>query len=345
MARTVLLAIALMWLPGAVGSSAAQPRLQDQPPAFFCCGGKGVPDVWVASDLGGGSLSIYPFEPFRGNFRDAFTRTLFSERIAFAQREVRLVSQPEANVAAVRGADAAMSLSFRALDGQGRLIEHVRVAILAANHVALVDFAVQVDRTPNVTRSLPSVQEFFRVLAVVTDATPGLSRAYPLPNDRGVPPGGSGRAMGRIPTLRYGTPPLFCCGGRGDPDVWVASVAPGDGGILSIYAFAPFVGDFRSAVLRTRFAERIAFDKREAGLASQPDVRVLAVAGAQEALLIMFAGRDTSGQITQHARLAVSSGNAVAIVDFVASNWQTSVRTRQAFADFLTTLSVVEGLD
>ena len=193
-----------------IAPAAAQtPRLQYQPPPFFCCGGSGVPNVWIGNDPNSGTLSIYPFAPITGDFRDVFSRTLFSGRIPLESRESRIVRRPAGDMTSVAGAEAAMALGFSAIDGQGRLIEHVRIAIMSRGEVALVDFAVQADRATNTTRTQQGFLAFLKSLSVASDAA--ISTGVAATDGASAPAHDrTAAAAVAIHTLRYQQPPFFC---------------------------------------------------------------------------------------------------------------------------------------
>ena len=109
----------------------------DPPAGFF--GGGGRMDMWISNNADG-LISIYQFEPFTGNFRDTFWRTLFAERIEQSSRETRILRAPFGDTVTVTGAESAILLRFVA-DHSGYVREHARLAVLAQGAVAIIDIS------------------------------------------------------------------------------------------------------------------------------------------------------------------------------------------------------------
>ena len=90
--------------------------------------------------------------------------TLFKERIGTPYREDRLLIAPTFRTMTVSGADSALSASFRNFNG-GAPREHLRVAIVAAGLVALVDISANSPQA--FERNWPSVSRVLNSLRVV----------------------------------------------------------------------------------------------------------------------------------------------------------------------------------
>ena len=138
------------------------------------------------------------------------------------------------------------------------------------------------------------------------------------------------------PALRYDRPPGFF-GGSGDPpDTWQSVSADG---LITIYPFRPFVGDLRSHVVQTRFAERIE-NHRETRVLTPPSADDVTVPGADAAVWSLFRA-DHSGYVREHGRLAVLAGGQVAIVDVHSSSPEAWARNWPGALALLQSLSVV----
>ena len=89
-----------------------------------------------------GTIHVYDFRPYRGNFEDEFRRTLLRDWIAPEVREEQLVGPPTIRPANTPGAEKVLMAKFQqAYWGTAR--ERLRIAILAANAVAIVDINLQ----------------------------------------------------------------------------------------------------------------------------------------------------------------------------------------------------------
>jgi hypothetical protein len=120
---------------------------------------------------------------------------------------------------------------------------------------------------------------------------------------------------GQTPVLRY-DPPAGFFGGGGTKDTWISNSADG---LISIYQFEPFTGSFRDQFARTLFVDRIDQQSRETRIVRQPFGDTITVPGAESAILLRFVA-DHSGYVREHARLAVLSQGAVAVIDISSSS-------------------------
>ena len=159
--RLVLVIVALA---GSVGhTSGAQPTLRYDKPSGFTGSSTDEVETWIAPGLDG-VIHVYPFRPHQGDAHDEFRRTLFKERIGTPYREDRLLIAPTFKTMTVSGADSALSASFRNFNG-GAPREHLRVVIVAAGLVALVD--ISANSPEAFERNWPSVSRVLTSLRVV----------------------------------------------------------------------------------------------------------------------------------------------------------------------------------
>jgi hypothetical protein len=158
------LVLVIVTLAGSVGhTSGAQPTLGYDKPSGFTGSSNDEVETWIAPGLDG-VIHVYPFRAHQGDVHDEFRRTLFRERIGTPYREDRLLIAPTFRTMTVSGADSALSASFRNFNG-GAPREHLRVAIVAAGLVALVD--VSANSPQAFERNWPSVSRVLSSLRVV----------------------------------------------------------------------------------------------------------------------------------------------------------------------------------
>jgi len=138
------------------------------------------------------------------------------------------------------------------------------------------------------------------------------------------------------PALRYDRPPGFF-GGGGDPtETWLSISADG---LITIYPFRPFAGDFRSHFAETRFAERIEKD-RETRVLTAPSVDDVTVPGADAAVWSLFRA-DHAGYVREHGRLAVLARGQVAVIDVHSSSPEAWARNWPGALALFQSLSVL----
>ena len=145
-------------------------------------------------------------------------------------------------------------------------------------------------------------------------------------------------ASAQVPELRYDTPAGFMGGGGKPPETWLSNNVDG---MIDIYPFQAFNGDFRGQFSKTLFRERIKQQNRETRLLTQPAVEAVSVPGADAAMIVRFVA-DHSGYQRQHARLAVLAGGAVAIIDVSASSPEAFQRNWPGAQGLLRSLSIVK---
>jgi hypothetical protein len=144
-------------------TSGAQPTLRYDKPGGFAGSSTDEVETWIAPGLDG-VIHVYPFRAHQGDVHDEFRRTLFRERIGTPYREDRLLVAPTFKPVTVSGADWALSASFKNFNG-GAPREHLRVAIVAAGLVALVDISANSPQA--FERNWPSVSRVLSSLRVV----------------------------------------------------------------------------------------------------------------------------------------------------------------------------------
>ena len=143
-------------------------------------------------------------------------------------------------------------------------------------------------------------------------------------------------AQPAVPELRYQPPPNFYRSAITPPEDYSASEFNAS---LQIYPFRPFSGNveqtFRQALLREWIDPRY----REANLAAPPEIRPVAIPGAQMAMSARFA-ENIAGIPRQRMRMLIVAGSAAAIVDASANNISTWQRAVPALNAMAATLSV-----
>ena len=135
-----LLAALILCMPmTGVDTAPAIPTLRYDPPGGFVNGSDRESATWISENLDG-VIRVYPFRAFHGDFEGVFRRELFRDWVSALYREDQLLAQPLFTPITVKGAEAAISAAFKNFNN-GAPREHLRVAILAAGSVALVDFS------------------------------------------------------------------------------------------------------------------------------------------------------------------------------------------------------------
>ena len=159
--RSLVVAVALAALVGP--TSAGQPTLRYEKPTGYAVSNGAHVETWVADGLDS-VIQVYAFRPYQGDFRREFRRGLFRDRIAAAYQEDKLLAPPIFQAMAINGAESALAVSFTNFNG-GAPREHLRVAILAAGLVAIVD--ISANSPEAFERNSPSVSRLLRSLHVV----------------------------------------------------------------------------------------------------------------------------------------------------------------------------------
>jgi CHAT domain-containing protein len=163
-------------------ASAQTPALQYNGPVGFTPGRGGVdPQVFVDPMLEG-SVEVYGFRAFQGDFRTAFMRTLFAERMSPPFNNPVLLTRPVPQAVTVPGADDAVMVSFTATQNFYTYI-HTRLAILARGSVAVVDARAR--SAQRMQANLPAISAMFQSLQVIQGAN--ADRAAPRAPERSAP--------------------------------------------------------------------------------------------------------------------------------------------------------------
>ena len=135
-----LLAVFTLCMPlSGADTIAPIPTPRYDPPDGFVSGNNLGAATWISDNLDA-VIHVYPFRTFEGDFQSVFRRGLFRDWVSALYREDRLLAQPVITLIRVKGAAAAVSAAFKNYNS-GAPREHLRVAILAAGSVAIVDFS------------------------------------------------------------------------------------------------------------------------------------------------------------------------------------------------------------
>ena len=140
-----------------------------------------------------------------------------------------------------------------------------------------------------------------------------------------------------LPALRYDKPGGFAGASSEDVETWISD---GLDGVIHIYAFRPFHGDFQSQFRRSLFRDRIGTAYREDRLLAAPAFRTMAVEGADMALIATFRSFN-GGAPREHRRVAVLSAGRIALVDISANSPQAFERNWPSVSRLLNSLQVV----
>jgi hypothetical protein len=148
---------------------------------------------------------------------------------------------------------------------------------------------------------------------------------------------GAHTAFAQAPVYQYDPPAGFFGGGGVPPETWTSINADG---LIAIYPFRPFAGEFRRHFVETLFAERIEQD-RETRILRPLFGDAVTVPGAEAAMLLRFVA-DHSGYVREHARLAVLSRGHVAVIDISSSSPEAWTRNWPGALGLLQSLRVLE---
>jgi hypothetical protein len=147
-----------------------------------------------------------------------------------------------------------------------------------------------------------------------------------------------GTTAGPTPALKYDSPSGFSRG-DGNGETWIAD---GLDGVIQVYPFRRFHGDFAGEFRRTLFRDWISAPYREDQRLDQPNVRRLSVKGAEAAMAASFKNYN-GGAPRDHLRVAVLVSGRVALLDISANSPAAFERNRPAFSGMLNSLRVVES--
>ena len=174
-----------MVLVGAASPARAQtplPALKfEDPPGFMRSGA--YPPADFSSQEVNASLQVYPFRPYPGDVRQAFSRTLFREFIDPQYREENVAPGAKLDGITLPGADYVLRARFNEVIA-GLPRERLRMAVVSGGAVAIVD--AQANSLTSWQHVLPQLNAFASTLRVVAGA--------PEP-DYSAPVGVAGRAI------------------------------------------------------------------------------------------------------------------------------------------------------
>ena len=180
--RWMLLSVITALAIARVRAQTPLPELKfGDPPGFMRSGG--YPPADFSSQEVNASLQVYPFRAFRGDVRQAFSRTLFRDFIDPQYREENVAAGAKLDAITLPGADYVLRARFNeVIAGMPR--ERLRMAVVSGGAVAIVDAqAVSLTSWQHV---LPQLNAFSTTLRVVAGA--------PEP-DYTAPIGAAGRAL------------------------------------------------------------------------------------------------------------------------------------------------------
>lgn len=153
----------------------------DDPPGFMRSAA--YPPTDFSSREVNASLQVYPFRAFRGDVRQAFSRTLFRDLIDPQYREENVAPGAKLDGITLPGADYVLRARFNEVIA-GLPRERLRMAVVSGGAVAIVD--AQANSLTSWQHVLPQLNAFASTLRVVAGA--------PEP-DFVAPVGAAGRAI------------------------------------------------------------------------------------------------------------------------------------------------------
>lgn len=153
----------------------------EDPPGFMRSGA--YPPADFSSQEVNASLQVYPFRPYRGDVRQAFSRTLFRDFIDPQYREENVAAGAKLDGIVLPGADYVLRARFNEVVA-GMPRERLRMAVVSGGAVAIVD--AQANSLTSWQHVLPQLNAFASTLRVVAGA--------PEP-DYAAPVGAAGRAI------------------------------------------------------------------------------------------------------------------------------------------------------
>lgn len=148
----------------------------------------------------------------------------------------------------------------------------------------------------------------------------------------------AGKIGGKTLSLHYDRPSGFSRG-DGETETWVADSLDG---LIHVYRFRPFHGDFAEEFRRTLFRDWVSAAYREDKWLDQPTFSPLRVNGATTAIAASFKNFN-GGAPREHLRVAVLASGQVALVDISANSPNAFERNRSSFSRLLSSLHVVES--
>ena len=180
--RWLLLPAVLVVATSPARAQSPLPELKFQDPPGFLRSGAYPPADFSSQEVNA-SLQVYPFRPFRGDVRQAFSRTLFRDAIDPQYREENVAPGAKLDGITLPGADYVLRARFNEVIA-GLPRERLRMAVVSGGAVAIVD--AQANSLTSWQHVLPQLNAFAATLRVVAGA--------PEP-DYAAPVGAAGRAV------------------------------------------------------------------------------------------------------------------------------------------------------
>jgi hypothetical protein len=159
-------ALAGMLLTASAALAQPLPVLHFDPPKGFTGSLGKAPSAHVSMS-GDAMLNVYPFRRLSGPFEAQFRRTRLRELVTPDSQEAQLAGPVEIQSLEVPGADAALFARF-AESRSGALRYRLRVAVLSAGAVALVDY--NANGAQGYQRNWPAVAGLLDSLKIVAEA-------------------------------------------------------------------------------------------------------------------------------------------------------------------------------
>lgn len=180
--RWMLQPVVLAAMTSVARAQTPLPQLKfEDPPGFMRSAA--YPPADFSSQEVNASLQVYPFRPFQGDVRQAFSRTLFRDFIDPQYREENVAAGAKLDGIALPGADYVLRARFNEVIA-GLPRERLRMAVVSGGAVAIVD--AQANSLTSWQHVLPQLNAFASTLRVVAGA--------PEP-DYSAPAGPAGRAI------------------------------------------------------------------------------------------------------------------------------------------------------
>lgn len=180
--RWILLSLSLIAASRSLRAQTPLPELKfADPPGFLRSAA--YPPADFSSQEVNASLQVYPFRVFRGDVRQAFSRTLFRDWIDPQYREENVTPGAKLDGIVLPGADYVLRARFNEVIA-GLPRERLRMAVVSGGAVAIVD--AQANSLTSWQHVLPQLNAFASTLRVMAGA--------PEP-DYAAPVGAAGRAV------------------------------------------------------------------------------------------------------------------------------------------------------
>jgi len=162
----MILSVVMFAAARRAGAQAPLPELKFEDPPRFLRSGAYPPADFSSQDVNA-SLQVYPFRPFGGDVRQAFSRSLFRDLIDPPYREDNVAAVAKLDGITLPGADYVLRARFNeVIAGMPR--ERLRMAIVSGGAVAIVD--AQANSLTSWQHVLPQLNAFASTLRVVSGA-------------------------------------------------------------------------------------------------------------------------------------------------------------------------------